>query len=347
MTVITINTQDDPRWLDLLTRYDSDAFHAPRWARVLNDTYGLTIQANLLLDDAGTPVAGVTFCKIEDMKGPRIVMLPFSDYCDPLVETEAQWRTLVADLFEEGCSITLRCLHNDVPLADDRFNRYYRARWHGLDLTPDSDTLWGNLHSSARRAVRKAEKSGVTIRLAAGPEDVREFFNLHLGIRKYRYQLVAQPYRFFQYIWDHFCADDNGFIMLAEQDGSVIGSIYFLIWGDTLYYKFNASSLEERGVRPNDMMVWEGIKQGQARGLKKMDFGLSDWDQEGLIRYKRKFASEEKAISFLRYNPLAQPTPVQRELGALFPQLTDLFTDPSVPDAITEKAGDLLYRYFV
>ena len=36
----------------------------------------------------------------------------------------------------------------------------------------------------------------------------------------------------------------------------------------------------------------------------------------------------------------------QQQIRGLLPHLTDLFTDRSVPDSVTEKAGDLLYRFF-
>jgi hypothetical protein len=33
-------------------------------------------------------------------------------------------------------------------------------------------------------------------------------------------------------------------------------------------------------------------------------------------------------------------------VAELLPKLTALFTDQTVPDSITEKAGDILYRFF-
>ncbi len=347
LNTVCISPRNDPLWDRLINRYSSSAFHSPLWIQVLEETYGLEIQANVLVNDVGEPQAGIPYCQMEDIKGKRIAMLPFSDYCDPLVENIDQWNILVNRLLEENCPIVTRCLHNPTPLKDERFNCYYQAKWHGLDLRPDLDTLWSDLHSSARRAIRKAQKSGVVVRAAQDKKDLRAFFELHLEIRKYRYGLVAQPYRFFEQIWDQFVAQQNGTILLAVHEGQVIGSIFFLEWKNGLYYKFNASSLTQRVVRPNDLMVWEGIKYGKDKGLTHLDFGLSDWGQEGLIRYKRKFASEEKAISFLRHTPDIMSNKHQDELGKLLPQLTDLFTDESVPDAITEKAGDILYKYFV
>ena len=70
------------------------------------------------------------------------------------------------------------------------------------------------------------------------------------------------------------------------------------------------------------------------------------YTSDDLVRYKRKFATEEKTISFLRHDPNDGPTYQEQQLSQLFPQLTDLFTDESVPDTITEKAGKILYRFF-
>jgi CelD/BcsL family acetyltransferase involved in cellulose biosynthesis len=299
------------------------------------------------VDSAGEPQAGLPFCSIEDMKDRRIASLPFSDYCDPLVGDIEQWNCLIEGLLAEQCLVSIRCLRNQIPLTDKRFDCYYQAKWHGLDLQPDLDSLWNNLESSARRAIRKAQSSGVTVRIAQSREDLRAFFTMHLRLRKYKYRLLAQPYCFLEHIWEQFVEAQNGLILLAAFQDRIIGGTFFLIWKNCLYYKFNASLTEQSTVRPNDSIIWEGIKYAKSHNLNYLDFGLSDWDEEGLIRYKRKFASDEKAISFLRYVPKGVPSERERQIRSLLPQLTDLFTETSVPDSITERAGELLYRFFV
>ena len=89
------------------------------------------------------------------------------------------------------------------------------------------------------------------------------------------------------------------------------------------------------------------MKYGREKGYEHLDFGLSDWDQEGLLRYKRKFATDEKTISFLRYTPDSPPSPEHRQMRELLPRLTALFVDQNVPDRITEEAGNILYRFFI
>lgn len=348
MHLTCVNPLNDPLWQRLIEQHHSTVFHSPEWMHVLQQTYGFDIQALILLDDTQEPRSGIAYCSIEDMMDPRIVSLPFTDFCDPLVTVTNcdDWYRLVDKLLGSGQRISLRCLHNQIPLSDKRFALAGQAKWHCVDLRRSEDEIWQGLHGSARRAITKAQHSGVTTRIAQHKDDLRAFYELHLRVRKYKYELLAQPYRFFENIWNHFINAAKGALILAIHEEEVIGGVLFLVWQDTLYYKFNASNPERIAVRPNDLVVWEGIRFGQGHGYHFLDFGLSDWDQEGLLQYKRKFATEEKTISMLRYMPEGSPSAKEKQLRQLLPQLTDLFVDESVPDSITEKAGDSLYRFF-
>jgi lipid II:glycine glycyltransferase (peptidoglycan interpeptide bridge formation enzyme) len=249
-------------------------------------------------------------------------------------------------LLIEHLPINIRCLHNGLPLADSRFSMAKQAKWHRLDLRPELDSLWRAMQDSTHRAIRKSQREGVTLRVAENEPDLRAFFEMHLKVRKYKYGLLAQPYCFLQNIWRHFVEPGNGFLLLAVVDGKIVAGDFFLIWKDTLYYKFNASLPDDLSHRPNDLLIWEGIQRGKKLGLTYLDFGLSDIDQEGLVRYKRKFGSEEKTISFLRHSPNGSATLAEKEIRELLGKLTHTFTDRMVPDLITEKAGEDLYRLF-
>ena len=346
MDIVCIDPRIDVLWQKLVEGHKSDAFHSPEWLRVLGDTYDFDVCAYVLLDDDGQPKAGIPFGRIADIRGQRTATLPFSDYCDPLVGEVEHWQRLTEPLLQEHSPFTIRCVHNSLPLGDERFTLVNKAHWHGMDLRPDLDALWNSLHSSARRAVRKAQKRGVVVHQAQEEGALREFFEMHLGVRKYKYRLLAQPYRFFENIWRHCIQEGHGALMVAAYEGNLISGALFLEWKDRLYYKFNASAPTALAVRPNDLLIWQGIQYGKAQGHTFLDFGLSDWGQEGLVRYKRKFATEEKTISFMRYSPNGGPTQQARQVGDLLPQLTQLFTDEAVPDHVTEKAGEVLYQFF-
>jgi len=346
MKVVCIDPRTSPLWQTLVVKTESSVFHSPSWIQVLTDTYGWEASAYVIVDEAGEPCAGIPLCRIADMFGERIVALPFSDYCDPLIRDAESWRVLIEKLLPEQVPIKLRCLHNDVPLSDKRFSLVKQATWHRLDLRPNLEALWKTMHDSTHRAIRKSEREGLTVRMAESEPELRVFFEMHLKIRKYKYGLLAQPYSFLQNIWRHFVEPQHGFLMLAIHEDKIVAGDFFLEWKDTLYYKFNASLQDDLSHRPNDLLIWHGIQEGKKRGLTYLDFGLSDIDQEGLIRYKRKFGAEEKTISFLNHSPNGGPTRAQKEMKELLGKLTARFTDHMVPDQITEKAGEDLYRLF-
>lgn len=346
LDVVCIDPITDQRWHTLVEQGASSVFHSPAWLRVIRDTYGFEVNAYLAVDATGAPQAGIPFCRLTDWRGTRLVSLPFCDYCDPLAADAETWQLLADRLSAEEATVVLRCLHNDAPLHDERFHQIKRAHWHGIDLSRDLDTIWQGLASGARRAINKAQRDGITVRYVRDRESLRAFFDMHLGIRKYKYRLVAQPYLFFEHIWRQFIEPGDGVLQIAEYDGKIIGGILYLRWKDTWFYKFNASNPDNLAHRPNDLMLWEGIQYAKAQGCTRWDFGLSDWDQEGLIRYKRKYATEEKTICFLESKFQSAPQPGADRMKQLLPRLTDLFTDASVPDAITERAGELLYGFF-
>jgi CelD/BcsL family acetyltransferase involved in cellulose biosynthesis len=345
--IVRVDPRSDPLWQQLVEKVRSSIFHSPSWIRVLTDTYGWEAAAYVLTDQSGEPVAGIPFCPIADIMGERTVALPFSDYCDPLVADAESWNVLIEHLLARQKPVVVRCLHNAVPLADKRFALVKQAKWHGLDIRPDLDQLWHGMQDSVHRAIRKSEREGIVVRVAETEEDLRAFFEMHLKVRKYKYGLLAQPYSFFQNIWRHFMETQRGFLLLAIYDEKIVAGDLFLVWRDALYYKFNASHPEELSHRPNDLLIWKGLQIGKERGLKYLDFGLSDIDQEGLVRYKRKFGTEEREISFLRCECGGEPNSAVRQMQELLGKLTARFTDQLVPDSVTEQAGEDLYRLFI
>lgn len=346
MSVICIDALQDPRWDKFVREHECNVFYSPRWLQVLHGTYGFDVNAYLLLDERGEPIAGLPFVPIDDLSGRRLVSLPFSDFCDPVVSNLTDWQRLTAPIIDAQQPFIVRCVHNEVPLSDERLELTNRAKWHGIDLRRDITEIRRSLHSSAKNKINRALRHELTVEVAEHKEQMRDFYNLHLRTRKYKYHYLAQPYCFFENIWHRIIEPGHGVLLMAMYKGNVAGSSIGLFWQDTFFYKFTCSLPEYQKYGPSDLLVWQAINDAKARGYQYYDYGLSDWDQESLVWFKRKFATDEKTISMLRYTPTGTPSPQQNQFRALLPQLTDLFTDEAVPDTITEKAGALLYRYF-
>src|SRR5262245_8974230 len=89
--VSSFDPLSDPRWNDLLAWHPTaSAFHTPAWLWALRRSYGYQPVA-YTTSAPGVPLGdGMVFCRVESwLTGRRLVSLPFSDHCTPLVERPA------------------------------------------------------------------------------------------------------------------------------------------------------------------------------------------------------------------------------------------------------------------
>jgi CelD/BcsL family acetyltransferase involved in cellulose biosynthesis len=343
MIAEVLDVRDDRFWAGMADHRLGSLFSSPPWIEALARTYGFRISASASGRN-GTVENAILFSRVTDLRGDRIVCLPFSDYCDPLVEDGGRWNELVEPILSFGLPTTFRCLRHEHAVNDPRLTKVGQAMWHGVDLTRTEEELWAGLSGSARQNIRKALRGGVGVREARSLEAVEVFHRMHRHLRKSKYRLLAQPFSLFRNLYELFAPGDRLTVLLAEVDGAPVAGILFLEWAGTLYYKFNASV--DPTLCPNDLLAWEGIRLGRRRGLSRLDFGLSDTAQPGLIRYKRKYATEERPITLLRWQPPGHADARGEQAGRTLGRITELLTAPEVPDDITGAAGDELYRFF-
>jgi CelD/BcsL family acetyltransferase involved in cellulose biosynthesis len=341
--LVVADPRTDPRWRQLVDRPPGSLFTSPPWIEAVCATYGFDPVCRIVLGEAG-PVGGLAWVPISDLRGDRQLSLPFCDRADPPVSDAASWAMLRDSAVGSHAPFTLRCFDTALPAADPRLHRVGSAAWHGTRLDGELDGIHQRLSQHARRNIAVAERTGVRVKASTGLDAVRSFHRLHVQLRKRKYRLLAQPVELFERIWQGFAADGAVVILGAHAGDELIAGAVFLVWGDTLYYKFGASRPEHLGLRPNDAIFWAGIRWGVAQGLRLLDWGLSDLDQPGLIAYKRKWATEERTIVTLRAG--GEQARTCGEAGTVLGELTQLLTDDAVPDEITARAGTLLYRYF-
>ena len=363
---VAVDPISDPRWHALATSRafgpGVGLFTSPPWLAAVCGTYGFTASARVAVDAADRPTGGFAWVDVEDPRGRRRLSLPFSDRADPPVPDTATWDllndaaggdTASGDIPFTDVPFTLRCLAGSPAAAGAGLQVAGEAAWHGTPLRDDGvaldvDALHRRIHSQSRRNIAAAERAGVRVEVRDDLAAVQLMHGLHVRLRKGKYGLLAQPREFFERIWQEF--DGRCVTLLAslpDADGAdeVVAAALFLEWNGALYYKFGASVPERLHARPNDAIYWTGIRLAVDRGLDLVDWGLSDLDQPGLVRFKRKWATDEHRLLTLR-SGTPRPGPGAREFGDALSGLTGLLTDPAVPDAITERAGALLYRYF-
>jgi CelD/BcsL family acetyltransferase involved in cellulose biosynthesis len=342
---VAVDPRSDPRWCELAATPGASLFTSPPWIAAICETYGFVPEGRVLVGQRGRAVDGLAWVRVSDARGDRLFSLPFSDRAEPFAGGAAEWDALVRDALASGLPLTVRSL-DDAPVAGDpRFRLVGEAAWHGLPLTGALEEVHARASAGTRRNLRAAASNGLRTVAASDLESLRCLHRLHVGLRKRKYRMLAQPFSLFERIWSEFASRDGVLTVLAWVDDRPIAGALYLVWNDALYYKFGASIAEELPRRPNEAIHWTAIRWAKERGLRLLDWGLSDLDQPGLLRFKRKWGSVERRIVTLR----AGGPPVDErgaELGEVLRDLTRLLTDDSVPDEIAAKAGAVLYRYF-
>jgi len=297
-----MNPLVDREWDNAISLHpDATIFHSTAWARVLADTYGhrpCYVQMSL----NGSLLALVPMMEVQSvLTRSRGICLPFSDYCAPLTfstfghELVAQKLQQIArerrwSYFElRSHSI----VPNDVPASES----YYG---HFLDLRIGPEALISNFSSSVQRAVRKAQRSGLSVSFQTGPDAMAQFYTLHVRTRR-RHGAPPQPRSFFVNIQRHLISAGLGFIVLVEcQKGPIAAALFFKL-GRHAVYKFGASDERLQELRANNLAMFEAIRYLAERGAEALHFGRTERENQGLRRFKLSWGATEEEISYARF----------------------------------------------
>jgi lipid II:glycine glycyltransferase (peptidoglycan interpeptide bridge formation enzyme) len=208
-----------------------------------------------------------------------------------------------------------------------------------MDLEEDPNQVRSRFHSTHRRNIKIAEKSGIQIRQGSSEQHLREFYRLHLMTRQ-RQGMPTQPWRFFKLLGKLLLEKDLGFIILAYQGEECVAASVFLKWKKTLMYKYGASTPTSLQYRPNNLVMWTAIRWGCENGFTVFDMGRTDNENTGLRQFKCGWGAQETPLA---YTVLSQK-PEQEGVGN-FQHLIQKIIQNS-PIWVSQLTGQLFYRYF-
>src|SRR6267378_990201 len=97
--VETLDPLRDARWAEFISRHDSSSvFHSPAWLDAVRQTYGYAPVVYTTSAPSSPLSNGIVFCQIKSwLTGRRMVSVPFSDHCEPLLDSP----TASAEIAEE------------------------------------------------------------------------------------------------------------------------------------------------------------------------------------------------------------------------------------------------------
>ena len=321
---------------------ERNLFSSPAWLSVLYETYKLKLFVKYI-EREGKIAGYIVYSVVSNFLEDKICVCSYCDYCDYHVSTQEDWQAFFDSLRQEypQYRIAIRNLRDTIVRQNPNFQILSKERFHIIDIRPSPDALWGNMYDAFRRAVKQSQKSGVTTRVC-GKSELYKFYDQHLRLRKSKYRLFPQPLKFFENIWKIYMDKDRG-VLLGAYDGKgrfIAGTVY-LQCGNTFYYKFNTSALNALHLRPNNLLMWEGIKIAKERNLEYLDLGSSGYEQQGLILFKNHAGAACHDICHLGYTP--PDYKFSRKI--ILSVFTRFCTLPWMPNAVLRLGSQWIYPY--
>jgi hypothetical protein len=347
VTIHSVNPLADPRWNDLATRHSkASVFHQRPWLEALSRTYGYE-PVVFTTSPSGTPLKdGLLFCCVKSwLTGSRIVSLPFSDHCEPICDSAAELGNLLAALQtvlprESWQYLELRPASEDFSAACNQrgFQRTGRYFLHVMDLEPDLDALFRALDKdSVQRRIGRAERAGLVEKCGYSDKLLKDFYILFAMTRR-RHRLPPSPYVWFQNLIRYH--GEALEIRVAYKNDRAVAAILTLRTGQTGYFKYGCSDAQFNSLGATPWLLWKAIVSAKLSGAVKFEFGRTEGDNKGLLRFKNHWVKRHQQLTYWR---CSRAKSIALAHGWKLKMMKNVFS--LMPQRILTASGKLIYRH--
>ncbi len=303
MGIDIVDPRTVPGWDSFLARNEGISFfHSSCWAAVLAETYRYK-PIYLACFDKDAISLVMPLMEIRSLlTGARGVSLPFTDHCVPFSYNDGLLREARERALDYGRIAKWRFIEwRDGSSLGGGAPEYENYLTHDLSLEKNEDELFSGLKDSNRRNIRKSIREGVSIEIAQCMDSLKAFYRLNCLTRR-RHGLPPQPYLFYKNVYKHIVSQGYGIVARAEHSGQTIAASVFFLFGTQAIFKFGASDLSSQDLRPNNLLMWETIRWLKRKNFTRLNFGRTEPENEGLLRYKRAWGARETPFSYHRFN---------------------------------------------
>jgi lipid II:glycine glycyltransferase (peptidoglycan interpeptide bridge formation enzyme) len=342
--VYSFDPLKDPRWDSFIAQHpDATVFHTSAWLRVLYRTYGYEPIVFTTSRPGADLLNALVFCRVTSwLTGNRLVSLPFSDHCDPLVEDGRQLEELGHYL--EGQRRAKAWSYVEIrsrrtPPVGTQFATSQRFCLHLLDLRPGPEALFRNFHRDCtQRKIRRAAREALTYEEGRSDELLRAFHVLMVETRR-RHGVPAPPLAWFRNLAE--CLGGAMTVRLARYHGRPAAGLVTLRHRQTAVYKYGASKAVCHKAGGMHLLFWRTIQDSHAGGCLELDLGRSHVDSHGLLLFKDRWGAARSDLLYWRH-PAGRATewPVASWLSAHAMNALRW-----APRRVVAAAGDILYKH--
>ncbi len=160
-----------------------------------------------------------------------------------------------------------------------------------VNLTPSEDDIFHCFSEAKRRAVRRAQKLGVSIELST---DIQIFIKTKNKAAGFLGSITTFG---LNKLWPIVSPNHASILLARNTKSAVIGGILLIYWKNLAYYWIAGATVEGKKLFAPTLLVWEAIKLAKAHKNTELDF-VGVWDPRipnmnrqwlGFTRFKEGF----------------------------------------------------------
>ena len=333
----------DSRWEVLVhTNSRASVFHSTGWLRALRAVYGYEPVVMTTCAPGERLTNGLLFCRIKSwLTGRRLVSLPFSDHCEPLVNSQDEFDAILVQMKREVDAgawkyVEVRPIGCE-PSCFTGLSRHKTYHLHSLNLSPTEGELFRSFHKDCiQRKIRRAERERLQYEEGTSEELLRSFYRLVVMTRR-RQNLPPQPLNWFRNLICTFGKDLK--IRVAFKSALPVASILTLSHNKSMVYKYGCSNAAFNNLGGTALLFWRTVQEARSRGFEQLELGRSDVGNSGLVAFKEHLGASGRLINYWTYP--------QGSEGLSNAWKTKLVrhTVSAAPDFALDMVGKYLYRH--
>jgi hypothetical protein len=345
MNVYEIDPTTDERWETFLQNHpQASIFHTRDWLQALCGTYDYSPTA-FTTTPPGEPLTnGIPFCGINGFFGKRrLVALPFSDHCEPLVNDAEELTSILTFLrdkrdTEEWDYIEIRPMTSNLADGMTAFSKSQAFAYHSVNLRCSLEELFGGFHKDCvQRKIRRAEHERLAYESGVGDELLFSFYHLLLRTRRY-HGVPIQPLSWFRNLIEYLGSALK--IQVVSKDGCAVAGILTLRYKHVLVFKYGCMDRKASRYGGMQSLLWRAIEEAKQSDAWEFDLGRSGLENSGLVTFKDRWGATRKELAYLRY-----PGRHSNSIADVGQHLLSRFVWPYMPPTVLETAGRVLYKH--
>ena len=349
MATIVINDSSYDAWDAFVSTHpDGTIYHTSSWKRILQNTFRHIEPCFTAIEENGVIVAGMPFYVVRSkILGNSIISIPFANISNPLVSTPGQFDALFDTVRKYADENRLKKIIMHSVGAEPYWQNadilsHITDKHHFIPVSEEPAKLLKRFHrGSVRQHIRKIDSSGVVLEDADDISSVDIFFSIFVQARKTK-GLPPIPRQFFLSMWEELKPKNRYHVYLVKYENTYVGAGIVLTSKDMVHLDFIADCNDYRFCRTSHVIYWEAINLAYREQLSGVSLGRTSVVNQGLLDFKRKWASHETDMLTHIY-PKQYTGPIQKDQSLKYKMLTAV--SKHLPDSVLIELGKVVYNH--